>query len=307
MKRKKVLKKKSQKNAAAKAKSTLFFSLFSLLVFTPMVRSADFGAGLSSTSTGSVQKNYNLGFGVTETLSVSLYAADSTQKSDDTSTSTEDNKARSYKGTVIYKPDSSLRFALSYKKIDDYNDYQGVSYAAKLTVKNTPSASRTKSWGATKFSLGLQGDKLKYNQDEDESYEKLVVILGLSQGLGDFFTVGVDFSKNTYLPNGTNTILAFRNRTVTDTNISDTVENLTDSSVGGYIEYNDLSFWSIGVGYSQSKNYLDKSDVAKSVDGYADIDVGDNITVSPSYSTTKSKSSSTPKTHSMALNIGISF
>lgn len=300
-----MLKKKNQKNAVAKTScAAIFLSAVYLLASTAMACSADFGAGLSSTSTGSIQKNYNLSFGVTNTISVALYAADSTQKSE---TTTDDNKAKSYKGGLIYKPDSNLRFAVSYKKIDDYDNYQGVSYTAKLSVKSTPTPSRTKSWGTTKFSLGLQDDKMKYSTDQKETYEKLAITLGLSQGLGDFFTVGVDYSKSAYLPKGTNTIAAFRKKTITDTNISDTVDNLSDSSMGGYIEYNDMSFWSIGVGYSQSKNYLDKSDVSKSIDGYADIDIGDSITISPSYTTTKSKSSSTPKTNSVALNIGISF
>lgn len=305
MKRKKMPKKKSQKSVVAKTNFRLNVSIaFLLLASTPMALSADFGAGLSSTSTGSVQKNYNASLGITKTMSVALYAADSTQKSDLT---TDDNKANSYKGSLIYKPDTSLRFAASYKKIDDYDHYEGVSYAVKMSVKSTPTPSRTKSWGTTKFSIGFQDDRMKYTKVDNETYEKMVLSLGLSQGLGDFFTVGIDYSKNAYLPKGTSTIAAFRKKTITDTNISDTVENLSDSSVGGYIEYNDLSFWSIGVGYSQSKNYLDKSDKSNSIDGYADIDIGDSITVSPSYSTTKSKSSSTPKTNSVALNIGISF
>lgn len=298
-------KKKSQKNVVADTNSAiLFFCAFSLLTFVPEARSADFGAGLSSTSTGSIQKNYNMSLGVNPTISVALYATDSTQKSEST---TDDNKANSYKGSLIYKPDSTLRIAASYKKIDDYDHYQGVSYAAKLSVKSTPTPSRTKSWGTTKFSIGFQDDKMKYSKDEKETYEKLVLSLGLSQGLGDFFTVGIDYSKNSFLPKGTNTVMAFRKKTITDTNISDTVENLSDSSMGAYLEYSDLSFWSIGAGYSQSKNYLDKSDTSNNIDGYADIDIGDSITVSPSYTTTKSKSSSTPKTNSVALNIGISF
>jgi hypothetical protein len=305
MKKKKMPKKKNQKNAVAKTNfAVLFLSVFSFLTLPPVARSADFGAGLSSTSTGSIQKNYNLSLGITPTISVAIYAADSTQKSEST---TDDNKANSYKGSLIYKPDSALRIATSYKKIDDYDHYQGVSYAAKLSVKSAPTPSRTKSWGTTKFSIGFQDDRMKYSKDEKETYEKLVLSLGLSQGLGDFFTVGVDYSKNAFLPKGANTILAFRKKTITDTNISDTVENLSDSSMGAYLEYNDLSFWSIGAGYSQSKNYLDKSDTSNSIDGYADIDIGENITVSPSYTTTKSKSSSTPKSNSVALNLGISF
>lgn len=305
MKKKKTAKRKNQKNVVAETNfAAICLSVFYLLALPPEARCADFGAGLSSTSTGSIQKNYNLSFGVTNTMSVALYAADSTQKS---TTSSDDNKAKSYKGSLVYKPDASLRFAVSYKKIDDYDNYQGVSYAAKLSVKSTPTPSRTQSWGATKFSIGLQDDKMKYATDEKETYEKLVIILGLSQGLGDFFTIGFDYSKSAYLPKGTNTIAAFRKKTITDTNISDTVSNLSDSSMGGYVEYNDLSFWSIGIGYSQSKNYLDKTDVSKSIDGYADIDIGESITISPSYTTTKSKSSTTPKTNSVALNIGISF
>lgn len=305
MKRKKMLKKKSQKREVVKTK--IFYFSFWCLMFlacNSVARSADLGAGLSSTSTGTIQKNYNLAFGVTDTLSVSLYASDSTQKADD---STTDNKASSYKGTIAYKPDSSLRFAVSYKQLDDYDYFKGASYAAKLTVKSLASPSRTTSWGTTKFSLGIQDDKMKYSKNENESYEKLVLTLGVSQVIGDFFTVGIDWSKNAFLPKGTSTIAAFRNKTITDTNISDNVSNLSDQTVGGYIEYNDLSFWSMGVGYSQSKNYLDKSDTSNSVDGYADIDIGDSITVSPSYSTTKSKSSTTPKTRSLALNISISF
>lgn len=300
-----MLKKKNQKEEAVRINfDVLLFSAFLLLALPIQVRAADFGAGLSSTSTGSLQKNYNLAFGVTDTLSVSLYASDSTQ---DSSTTTEDNKAQAYKGTFIYKPDSSLRFAVSYKQIDDYYDFKGASYAAKISVKSLPSPSRTMGWGSTKFSLGVQNDKMKYETNEKESYERLTLSLGLSQVLADFFTFGIDYSKNAFLPQGTSTLAAFKNKTITDTNISDTVDNLTDQSVGAYIEYNDLSFWSIGVGYSQSKNYLNKSDVSKSIDSYADVDIGDNITISPSYTTTKSKSSSTPKTTTVAINVGISF
>lgn len=307
MRRKKAAKNKKAKEEAER--TNLYFWVFAVLFFLAMitprlVRSADFGAGLSQSSTGTVGKNYNLGFGVTQKLSVSLYASDSTQESDD---STVDNSAKSYKGTLIYKPDSSLRLAIGYKKIDDYNDYKGVSYSGKITVKNNPSASKETSLGTSKFSIGVNRDEMKYSQDKDESYEKLSLSLGFSQVIGDFFTFGVDWSKNAYLPKGTNTISAFKNKTITDTNISDTVEGLSDSSAGAFIEYNDLSFWSMGVSYSHGKNYLDKSDTSNSIELYADIDFWENITISPSYSMTRSKSTTDPKTNSTSINISISY
>jgi hypothetical protein len=310
MRRKKVAKNPSQKEEVRETRSLNLSNVFicSLFLLTcHEVRSADMGAGLSQTSTGSIQKNYNLSFPLTKTLTVALYAADSTQKSDSTTTTAYDNKALSYKGGFIYKPDSNLRFAVSYKKIDDYNEYKGVSYAGKLTIKTTPKPTKKYIFGTTKFSIGMQEDSMTYTKTTSERYEKIAVNLGLSQTLGEFFTIGADWSKYAYLPYGTSTVSAFRGSSITDTNISDTVSNLSRDSMGGYLEYNDLSFWSVGINYSQSKNVLDSSDVAKSYEVYGDIDLTDNITISPSYTTTKSKSTTTPKTTTVAVSISLNF
>ena len=307
MKRKKAKKKqKASEEERRTNASFLILFVFSFLLL-PIIKeacSADFGAGLSQSSTGTVGKNYNVGFGVTPKMSVSFYASDSTQKSSD---STVDNKSLSYKGTLIYKPDPTVRLSLGYKKIDDYNEYEGTSYSGKITIKNAPSKSEEHSLGTTKFSLGIQDDKMKYSKDEKETYEKLALSLGLSQVIGEYFTFGVDWSKNAFVPRGTSTLAAFKNKTVTDTNISDTVDGLSDSSVGGFIEYSDLSFYSLGVSYTQSKNYLDRSDKSNSVEAYADIDVWENITISPAYAITRSKSSTNPKVNSTSINIGISY
>jgi hypothetical protein len=296
--------KKKQRVKEKEDEFNLIFLLFCFLIYFSLdnARSAEIGAGYSQSSTGSIQKNYNLSFGITEKLSISLYSADSLQKNDDTSL---DNKAASYKGSLIYKPAPTIRYAIAYKKINDYNEYVGESYSGKFSIKSIPE--KGSAWGSKKFSLGIQEDKMKYSKNEKEKYEKISISASLSQVLIEYFTIGLDYSKNTYLPQGASTIAAFKNKTISDENISDTVDALSDSSMGAYLEYNDLSFWSLGIGYSQSKDLQDKKDVTKSMDAYVDIEVGDNLTISPSYSITRSKTSSTPKVTTSALNLSFGF
>lgn len=306
MRRKKTAKSKEVKGEDERTNWTLFvLVVFLIATMTPrLARSADFGAGLSQTSTGTIGKNYSLGLGMTQKLSVSLYASQSNQESSDSGT---DNEAHSYKGTLIYKPDQTIRFAVGYKQIDDYNNYKGFSYSGKLTVKNSPSASKEHSFGMSKFLIGVQSDSMKYSKLESERYEKLSVTIGFSQVIGDFFTFGIDWSKNAFIPKGSSTLKAFKNTSIDNTDISDTVGNLSDSSAGGYIEYNDLSFWSVGVSYSHGKNLLEKNDTSNTIEAYADIDLWESVTISPSYAVTRSKSSTDPKVNSMSLNIGISY
>lgn len=292
------------KNQEVKRKvaRTNFLILGMILFFSETSRSADLGAGYSKNSNGSIQKSYNLGMGLTKKISLALYSATSLQKSED---STVDNKSSSYKGTIIYKPDQSFRLSVGYKKIDDYNEYAGAAYSVKVSVKSNPPSSDY--FGSTKLSLGVQDDRMKYEKNENEQYEKQAIIIGLSQEFVTHFTIGVDWSKYSYLPSGTSTVSALKGKIISDDNIADTVDCFTDQSAGAYIEYNDLSFWSLGIGYSQSKDYQDKDDVSKSYETYADVEVGESITLSPSYTTTKSKTSSTPRTNSVALNININF
>jgi hypothetical protein len=213
--------------------------------------------------------------------------------SKDTSGTLADDSAGYFKFAYRYKFNEDLAFGFDGKSFDDYYNYNGTGFGAKISYRIWKWEIDSESDIFTRIHLRTENQNKTYGKLRNEDITMRSISIGIEQDLPAGFLVGFEGSGINYDSQGAVSKSALANQTtaVADINTYTSYFSKTSNLIYGEYSQDDLS---IGISRTSEIAALSSGSNYVSLEYYLDLTLLENYTISFSLTQGRSESSNLP-------------